>query len=80
MYCFGSESGQEEHLVSHYFHQESFVQYGNSIILYRFGLLPKLCNYHDLYRYSKQCFESGLDPDLIRSMDPDSESGSRRQK
>jgi hypothetical protein len=27
-----------------------------------------------------QCFGSGLDPDSIRSVDPDSESGSRRAK
>ncbi len=34
----------------------------------------------DLRLADNQCFGSGLDPDSIRSVDPDSESGSRRAK
>ncbi len=44
------------------FHPTFFVRYDISIIMYRFGLLPR------------------LDPDSIRSVDPDGESGSMRQK
>ncbi len=33
-----------------------------------------------ILHYGNQCFGSGLDPGSIRSVDPDSESGSRKAK